>query len=90
MRSTITAFALLGMLMFGSPAGAQGTSPPSAGATPLPAPVGHRQPRQSDLPPGAAAPNQPSTGTDRDTTGMDILDPDGRLKRALNSICRGC
>ena len=52
------------------PPGTSGTAPP----TTKEAPVGHRQPRQSDVPdPGAQ---------------RDIRDKE--VDRVLNSICRGC
>jgi hypothetical protein len=94
MRSTITAFALIGGLVLSGPSLAQGTPSPSAAPKqPPPAPVGHRQPRQSDITPSTPSPtgsNTPSAAPAPDTTEPNILDPDGRLERALKSICRGC
>jgi len=94
MRSTITAFALIGGLLASAPSHAQGTQSPSTGpqqqAAPIvpTAPVGHRQPRQSDLPNNPTGPN--ATEPAPEQTEPNILDPDGRLERALKSICRGC
>jgi hypothetical protein len=94
MRSTITAFALISGLVLSGPSHAQGTPSPSPSVAPKQAPVGHRQPRQSDVdglavPP--PAPPAPGTTTSPDATaGRDADDFDARLNRALNSICRGC
>ncbi|EAQ33741.1 hypothetical protein NB311A_18898 [Nitrobacter sp. Nb-311A] len=44
------------------------------------APIGHRQPRPSDLPPDSASTDNPTP-----------IDPaDAALKRKIKSICRGC
>lgn len=44
------------------------------------APIGHRQPRPTDLPPDS-----------RDARDRDRLDPaDAALQRKIKSICRGC
>ena len=88
MRSTITAFALVGGLVANGASFAQGTQSPSLGSKQ--APVGHRQPRPSDL----STPSPPPAGPTAPTTSNpDVLnDPefDARLNRVLNSICRGC
>jgi hypothetical protein len=88
MRSTIAAFVLVGVLAVGDPCDAQDTVAPSV--APKQAPVGHRQPRQSDV-----APVQPSADPAPSARGAnpprpDRDDEDQRLNRALNSICRGC
>jgi hypothetical protein len=88
MRSTITAFALIGGLVASEASHAQGTPSPSIAPKQPAAPVGHRQPRQSDLPPPtrpSAEPVAPAT-----TTNPEADDPDARLNRVLNGICRGC
>ncbi len=81
MRFLITTTALLALLV--SPVAiAQTGNPPPASAPksggPLPAPVGHRQPRAADLPPGATAAEKQ----------MDA--EDAALDRKIKSICRGC
>ena len=88
MRKLITATAVL-ILLGGSVAVAQngtrmrnstgsGTTPqaaPNAGG-PLEAPIGHKQPRASDVP---------------SKDGMSKLDAeDAALDRKIKSICRGC
>jgi hypothetical protein len=93
MRSTIAAFVLVGVLAVDDPCHAQDTVAPSV--APKQAPVGHRQPRQSDV-----APMQPSADSAPSAPGPSAReanprrpDPDDenqRLNRALNSICRGC
>ena len=88
MRFTITAFALLGGLMLGGPGQAQTTVSPSVAPKSPSAPVGHRQPRQTDV-----TPSQPATEPQPGTSGPDPTRPDpneARLNRILNGICRGC
>jgi hypothetical protein len=87
MRSTITAFALIGGLVASDPGHAQGTPSPSVAPKQPPAPVGHRQPRQSDL--GRTGPS-PSPAAPQTTVPPDADDLDARLNRVLNGICRGC
>jgi hypothetical protein len=88
MRSTITAFALIGGLVASDPGHAQGTPSPSVAPKQPAAPVGHRQPRQSDRD-RLAAPS-PAPAAPVANTGPDADDSEARLNRALNSICRGC
>lgn len=89
MRSILAGFVLAFGLALGQPAYAQATGSPSAAPKTPPAPVGHRQPRQSDIAPPQAGDSSPAANTDNDPTRPDLFD-DPRLKRALNSICRGC
>ena len=83
--------AVLAVALFTYPASAQdatrdkagigaGTTPlaPDSRSVPLQAPVGHRQPRLSDLPPGPRRDDDKATAAQRDDT-------DDRLR-----ICRGC
>jgi hypothetical protein len=94
MRSTIAASVLVGALAVGGPCQAQGTvAAPSA--EPKQAPVGHRQPRQSDVAPvqpsADPAPSAPApSAREANPRRRDPDDPEVRLNRALNSICRGC
>ena len=81
MRYLIAITALLALLV--SPlAIAQTGNPSSVNAAPksgpLPAPVGHRQPRAADIPPGATAAEKQSDAED------------AALDRKIKSICRGC
>lgn len=88
-KLTITA-AILVAAMTGATAAAvaqSGTGMTSPGAPPpaasdsrlLSAPVGHRQPRASDVPPESGR------------NGIDRPDPeDAKLDRMLKNICRGC
>jgi hypothetical protein len=85
MRATLTAFAVMAGLSLSDPSAAQGTASPSVSPKPLPAPVGHRQPRQSDVASSRTAPSPPAPQAPPDPS-----DPDERLNRILNSICRGC
>jgi len=87
MRATLTAFAVMAGLSLSDPSAAQDTATPSVSPKPLPAPVGHRQPRQSDVATSRTAPN-PSPAAPQ--APPDPSDPDERLNRILNSICRGC
>jgi hypothetical protein len=80
MRKTILSMAL--MVLIGAPdAFAQGSSSVSknSGGGTIQAPVGHRQPRPSDLPnqKNLSDPNAPSK-------------EDLALDRKIKSICRGC
>jgi len=83
MKKIIVSMALL-MLMGAPAAMAQGANPPGPGATKsgsVPeAPVGHRQPRASDVPSekNLANPTDP------------INKEDAILDKKIKSICRGC
>ena len=83
MRTTILSIALV-VLIGGPGALAQGSSSVSknsgGGASTIPAPVGHRQPRASDVPSekNLSNPNDP------------INKEDAALDRKIKSICRGC
>jgi len=103
MRSTLTAFIVLTIIASGNAlitAGtsyAQGTSSKSGAPNQTTAPVGQRQPRAADVPGGRTSPNSSSSNPAPDSSnpatddlGPDMLDPGGRMNRALNSICRGC
>ena len=85
------AFAIPVLVLLGSVAAAQDQRRNSPGPTPTPpasaagpatgipqAPVGHRQPTQSTLP--------PAVRKDEETTGRDTVDPLGPVP----SICRNC
>ena len=87
MRTTILSIALV-VLIGGADAFAQGSSsvPKNSGGTGgggggvVQAPVGHRQPRVSDVPSekNLSDPNDPLSKENRD------------LDRKIKSICRGC
>jgi hypothetical protein len=84
MRKTILSIALL-VLIGGADAFAQGSSSVSknsggGGGGVLPAPIGHRQPRASDVPSekNLSDPNDPLSKENR------------ALDRKIKSICRGC
>lgn len=82
MRKTILLMALM-VLIGGADAFAQGSSSVSknsGGGGVLPAPVGHRQPRASDVPSekNLSDPNDPLSKENR------------ALDRKIKSICRGC
>jgi len=82
MKSIVVALSLL--VMFGSAAvaqtGAKGsTSGQSAGSVPS-APVGHRQPRASDVP------NEKNLSDPNDPLSKENMALDKKIK----SICRGC
>ena len=87
MRTTILSIALV-VLIGGADAFAQGSSSVSknsgagagAGGGVIQAPVGHRQPRVSDVPSekNLSDPNDPLSKENRD------------LDRKIKSICRGC
>jgi hypothetical protein len=93
MRATIAALVLVGAIAVGDLCRAQETvAPPVA---PKQAPVGHRQPRQSDVAPvqpsADPAPSVPApSARGANPPRPDRDDEDQRLNRALNSICRGC
>jgi hypothetical protein len=81
MRKTILSMAL--MVLIGAPdVFAQGSSSVSknSGGSTIQAPVGHRQPRPSDLPSekNLSDPNDPLSKENR------------ALDRKIKSICRGC
>jgi len=81
MRYLITTTALLALIV--SPVAiAQTGNPSSVNAAPksgpLPAPVGHRQPRAADVPASATAAEKQSEADD------------AALDRKIKSICRGC
>ena len=91
MRFTITAFILIGGLAVGGPAHAQGTVTPSVAPKQPAPPAGHRQPRQSDIPTGRTTGTEPPPAAPAvDPARPDPNDPDERLNRILNGICRGC
>ena len=85
MRTTILSIALL-VLIGGAGAFAQGSSSvqknsgASGGGGVIPAPVGHRQPRASDVPSekNLSDPNDP------------LSKENAALDRKIKSICRGC
>ncbi|HEY9455493.1 MAG TPA: hypothetical protein VIR82_22655 [Bradyrhizobium sp.] len=83
MRKLILSIALV-VLIGGPDAFAQGSSSVSknSGGGVIQAPVGHRQPRPSDLPPGNTKeqvdPNDP------------LSKENAALDRKIKSICRGC
>jgi hypothetical protein len=82
MNKTFMTLALL-LLIGGTPALAQSGSGASSSsgaskATPLSAPVGHRQPRVGDVPNEKSNPNDP------------LSKEDAVLDRKIKSICRGC
>jgi hypothetical protein len=66
------------MLTIGSAAVAQTGSSASKRQEPLPAPVGHRQPRADQVPQG----NDPAADAEKRQ--------DAELDRKIKSICRGC
>jgi hypothetical protein len=85
MQRTVLSVAL--MVLLGMPAAfAQGTSTmpksssPSAGGIPE-APVGHRQPRPSDIPNSGKNQNDPNDPLSKENAALD---------RKIKSICRGC
>jgi hypothetical protein len=88
MRSTITAFALIGAIVATSPSFGQGTQSP--GLSPKQAPVGHRQPRPSEVQTTSPAPGPPAASSPSQPDVLNDPDFDARLNRVLNSICRGC
>ena len=87
MKKTIISMALL--ILIGAPGAfaqsGKGTSVGTTinGAVPQ-APVGHRQPRASDVPQASDAPN------DKNST-IDLLAKENaNLDKKIKSICRGC
>jgi hypothetical protein len=89
MRKMLTVFALLDLIggpaafaqtggRTGSSAGASRSSGTSNSGGPIEAPVGHRQPRPSDLP----------SNVSEDPTHLNA--DDAALDRKIKSICRGC
>lgn len=66
------------MLTIGPAAVAQTGNSPTKRQEPLPAPVGHRQPRADQVPQG----NSPTAEADKKA--------DAELDRKIKSICRGC
>jgi hypothetical protein len=72
--------ATLLMLTIGSSAIAQTGNSSSRRDGPLPAPVGHRQPRADQVPEGKSNPN--ATEAEKRE--------DAELDRKIKSICRGC
>ena len=89
MRFILAGFVLLCGLALGPQADAQGTGSSSAAPKAPQAPVGHRQPRPSDVQPPQTGDSPSSANVENDPMRPDLFD-DPRLKRALNSICRGC
>jgi len=90
----MTAFVFVAGLALVEPGQAQNTtpsvSPKTAPTAPTTAPPGHRQPRQSDVPPPSSLDPLPSGGA-TDPPRTDLLDVENaKLDRALKSICRGC
>jgi len=83
MRTTILLAALV-ISIGGADAFAQGHSsaPKNSGGGAMQAPVGHRQPRPSDLPNDkAAATTDPNDPLSKENAALD---------RKIKSICRGC
>jgi len=78
MRKLLVTATLL-MLTIGPAAVAQ-TDNSSSGKGPLPAPVGHRQPRADQVPPE----NNNSAASEAEKK------QDAELDRKIKSICRGC
>ncbi|WGD48731.1 hypothetical protein QA641_24110 [Bradyrhizobium sp. CB1650] len=79
--SLLVAFGSAGFAQTGSKGtGTSGTSGSSIGSGVLPAPVGHRQPRASDVPSekNLSDPNNP------------VNKEDALLDKKIKSICRGC
>ena len=87
MKKTIISMALL--VLIGTPAAVaqsdKGTSVGTTinGAVPR-APVGHRQPRASDVPQASAAPNEQNSTIDL------LAKENANLDKKIKSICRGC
>jgi hypothetical protein len=81
MRKLLMTATLL-MLVIGPSAIAQtgGSSSSNKGGGPLPAPVGHRQPRADQVPQGKD--NSSATEVEKRQ--------DAELDRKIKSICRGC
>jgi hypothetical protein len=83
MRKTILSIALV-VLLGGPDVFAQGSSSVSknSGGGVMQAPVGHRQPRPSDLP--------PSSGKEQIDPNDPLSKENAALDRKIRSICRGC
>ena len=87
MKKTIISMALL--VLIGAPGAfaqsGKGTSVGTTinGAVPQ-APVGHRQPRASDVPQASAAPNEQNSTLDL------LAKENANLDKKIKSICRGC
>jgi hypothetical protein len=82
MRATIAAVAVVAVLALPQLSFAQGTTSPTVQPRQQQAPVGHRQPRPGDVTPLPPPRPEPRVQAEQD--------PDEKLNRALNSICRGC
>ncbi|UPJ53567.1 hypothetical protein IVB30_21015 [Bradyrhizobium sp. 200] len=84
MRKTILSLALM-VLIGGPDAFAQGSSSVSknsgGGGGVIQAPVGHRQPRPSDLPNSGKEQTDPNDPLSKENAALD---------RKIKSICRGC
>ena len=82
MRKTIFSIALV-VLIGGVEAFAQGSSSVSknSGGSAVQAPVGHRQPRPSDLPNDGKNQTDPNDPLSKENAALD---------RKIKSICRGC
>ena len=84
MTRLVTTMALFALIAGPAAVAQTGTGGSPAGnatkAGPLPAPVGHRQPRADQVPPenNLANPNDP------------VNKEDAALDRKIKSICRGC
>jgi hypothetical protein len=86
MRKTLLSMVLV--VLIGAPGtlaqqtggGSGGSSTAVKGSGPLPAPVGHRQPRASDVPSDRYAPD-PNDPLSKENAALD---------RKIKSICRGC
>jgi hypothetical protein len=83
MKKTMISMALL--MLIGAPgalaqSGNTGSSSATKGSSVLPAPIGHRQPRATDVPDekNLANPNDP------------VNKEDALLDKKIKSICRGC
>jgi hypothetical protein len=88
MKKTIISIALL--VLIGAPAAVAQSDKgppwtrPSIGAIPQ-APVGHRQPRASDVPSGTSdLPNEKNQSSDL------LVKENALLDKKIKSICRGC
>ena len=88
MKKTIISMALLALI--GAPgaiaqSGSKGTSVGSTinGSVPE-APVGHRQPRASDVPQASDVPNEKNSTIDL------LAKENANLDKKIKSICRGC
>jgi hypothetical protein len=80
MRRTLLSMALVvligGPVAFAQQGGGSSTAVKNSG--PLPAPVGHRQPRAGDVPQQTVDPNDP------------LSKENAALDKKIKSICRGC